>query len=184
MCFGNHATPRGVDFNRQQRAVRHALVRPGALRHRDRPARGAEPRGSGASGDHRSRVSTPRNYQAVQRVLETGVGGIMCAMVEQAEEAAQIVRWAKFNNPRSGGRRDHRPARLERWRHRCPLRHRAGRGLRRSPEPRDAHPLPDRDRGRLEESRCHHRDARRGRNFLRARRLCASHRSSWPDRAR
>lgn len=39
------------------------------------------------------------NYQTVQRVLETGVGGIMCAMVESAEEAAQIVRWAKFNNP-------------------------------------------------------------------------------------
>jgi len=32
-------------------------------------------------------------------VLETGVGGIMCAMVESADEAAQIVRWAKFNNP-------------------------------------------------------------------------------------
>lgn len=39
------------------------------------------------------------NYQAVQRVLETGVGGIMCAMVESAEEATRIVRWAKFNNP-------------------------------------------------------------------------------------
>jgi len=39
------------------------------------------------------------NYQSVQRVLETGVGGIMCAMVESAAEAAQIVRWAKFNNP-------------------------------------------------------------------------------------
>jgi 2-keto-3-deoxy-L-rhamnonate aldolase RhmA len=39
------------------------------------------------------------NYQTVQRVLETGVGGLMCAMVESAAEASEIVRWAKFNNP-------------------------------------------------------------------------------------
>lgn len=39
------------------------------------------------------------DYQTVMRVLETGVGGIMCAMVESAEEARQIVEWAKFNNP-------------------------------------------------------------------------------------
>ena len=39
------------------------------------------------------------NYQAVQRVLETGVGGIMCSMVETAAEAGQIVQWSKFNNP-------------------------------------------------------------------------------------
>jgi 2-keto-3-deoxy-L-rhamnonate aldolase RhmA len=39
------------------------------------------------------------DYQTVMRVLETGVGGIMCSMVESAAEARQIVRWAKFNNP-------------------------------------------------------------------------------------
>lgn len=39
------------------------------------------------------------DYQSVMRVMETGVGGIMCAMVESGEEARQIVRWAKFNNP-------------------------------------------------------------------------------------
>jgi 2-keto-3-deoxy-L-rhamnonate aldolase RhmA len=39
------------------------------------------------------------DYQAVMRIMETGVGGIMCAMVESAEEARQIVRWAKFHNP-------------------------------------------------------------------------------------
>ena len=39
------------------------------------------------------------DYQAVMRVLETGVGGIMCAMVDSADEARQIVQWAKFNNP-------------------------------------------------------------------------------------
>lgn len=39
------------------------------------------------------------DYQTVMRVMETGVGGIMCAMVESAAEAQQIVRWAKFLNP-------------------------------------------------------------------------------------
>ncbi len=39
------------------------------------------------------------DYQAVIRVLETGVGGLMCAMVDTAAEARQIVTWAKFNNP-------------------------------------------------------------------------------------
>jgi 4-hydroxy-2-oxoheptanedioate aldolase len=39
------------------------------------------------------------DYQTVMRVLETRVGGIMCSMVESAAEAAQIVHWAKFNNP-------------------------------------------------------------------------------------
>ncbi len=40
------------------------------------------------------------DYQTVMRVLETGVGGIMCSMVDTAEEARQIVQWAKFNNPK------------------------------------------------------------------------------------
>lgn len=39
------------------------------------------------------------DYQTVMRVMETGVGGIMCAMVESAAEARQIVSWAKFRNP-------------------------------------------------------------------------------------
>lgn len=39
------------------------------------------------------------DYQSVMRVLESGVGGIMCAMVDTAEEARRIVSWAKFNNP-------------------------------------------------------------------------------------
>ena len=41
------------------------------------------------------------DYQTVMRMLETGVGGIMCSMVNSAEEARQIVEWAKFNNPRA-----------------------------------------------------------------------------------
>lgn len=39
------------------------------------------------------------DYQTVMQVMETDVGGIMCAMVESASEARQIVQWAKFNNP-------------------------------------------------------------------------------------
>ena len=39
------------------------------------------------------------DYQSVMRVLETGVGGIMCSMVESADEARQIVNWARFRNP-------------------------------------------------------------------------------------
>lgn len=41
----------------------------------------------------------PTDYQVVMRVLETGVDGIMCAMVEDDIEARQIVKWAKFHNP-------------------------------------------------------------------------------------
>jgi 2-keto-3-deoxy-L-rhamnonate aldolase RhmA len=39
------------------------------------------------------------DYQTVMRMLEAGVDGIMCAMVNNAEEARQIVEWAKFPNP-------------------------------------------------------------------------------------
>jgi 4-hydroxy-2-oxoheptanedioate aldolase len=42
------------------------------------------------------------DYQTVMRILETGVGGIMAAMVNSADEARQIVQWAKFNNPAPG----------------------------------------------------------------------------------
>jgi len=38
-------------------------------------------------------------YQTVTRIMETRVGALMCSMVESAAEAAQIVEWAKFNNP-------------------------------------------------------------------------------------
>ncbi len=44
------------------------------------------------------------DYQSVMRVLESGVGGIMCAMVNSADEARQIVSWAKFNNPTPGAK--------------------------------------------------------------------------------
>ncbi len=40
------------------------------------------------------------DYQVVMRMLEAGTGGIMCSMVNGAEEARNIVKWAKFNNSR------------------------------------------------------------------------------------
>lgn len=39
------------------------------------------------------------DYQTAARVLETGVAGIMCPMVESADQARAIVGWTKFNNP-------------------------------------------------------------------------------------
>lgn len=39
------------------------------------------------------------DYQTVMRLLETGVGGLMCSMVGSADEAREIVQWAKFQNP-------------------------------------------------------------------------------------
>lgn len=38
-------------------------------------------------------------YQTAARLLETGVGGLMCSMVESADHARSIVEWTKFNNP-------------------------------------------------------------------------------------
>lgn len=39
------------------------------------------------------------DYQMVMRPLEVGMDGIMCSMVGCADEARQIVQWAKFPNP-------------------------------------------------------------------------------------
>lgn len=39
------------------------------------------------------------NYQTAARLMETGIGGLMCPMVESADHARSIVEWTKFNNP-------------------------------------------------------------------------------------
>lgn len=39
------------------------------------------------------------NYQTAARLLETGIGGLMCSMVDSAQQAEDIVQWCKFNNP-------------------------------------------------------------------------------------
>jgi 4-hydroxy-2-oxoheptanedioate aldolase len=53
-------------------------------------------RGHGVGTVARTKVS---DYQEVLRILETGVNGLMCAMVSGAQEARQIVEWARFHNP-------------------------------------------------------------------------------------
>jgi len=39
------------------------------------------------------------DYQTAVRTLETGIGGLMCAMVDTPQQAASIVEWSKFQNP-------------------------------------------------------------------------------------
>lgn len=39
------------------------------------------------------------DYQTAARLLEAGTGALMCAMVESVDQAREIVRWSKFNNP-------------------------------------------------------------------------------------
>ncbi len=95
---GNHATTRHIDFVGE---TGHFPAIWFDLEHFDIPIRQLATLNMVA---HAHRMTTiarfkATNYQNVQRVLETGVGAIMCAMVENAEEAANIVRWAKFNNP-------------------------------------------------------------------------------------
>lgn len=95
---GNHATPRHVDFIASTGLFRTIWI---DLEHFDvsieRLATLAMiARGHGVTTLARFKA---RDYERVQQVLETGVNGIMCAMVESAAEARRIVSWAKFNNP-------------------------------------------------------------------------------------
>jgi 4-hydroxy-2-oxoheptanedioate aldolase len=98
---GNFATPRHVDF----------ICRSGAfdalwfdLEHFDLPTQelamlNLVARAFPVTTIARLKVA---DYQTVMRIMETGVGGIMCSMVSTAAEARQIVQWAKFNNPKPG----------------------------------------------------------------------------------
>jgi 2-keto-3-deoxy-L-rhamnonate aldolase RhmA len=99
-CYvlGNHATPRLVDFVSSSGLFETLWF---DLEHFDIPTDQLALLNLVARAHSVTTLARfhAGNYQSVQRVLETGVGGIMCAMVESAEEAAQIVRWAKFNNP-------------------------------------------------------------------------------------
>lgn len=96
--FGNHATPRLVDFVSSSGLFETLWF---DLEHFDIPTDRLAILNLVARAHPVTVLARmyAGNYQTVQRVLETGVGGIMCAMVESAEDAAQIVRWAKFNNP-------------------------------------------------------------------------------------
>jgi 2-keto-3-deoxy-L-rhamnonate aldolase RhmA len=99
-CYvlGNHATPRLVDFVASSGLFETLWF---DLEHFDIPTDQLAVLNLVARAHPVTTLARVHagNYQSVQRVLETGVGGIMCAMVESGEEAAQIVRWSKFNNP-------------------------------------------------------------------------------------
>ncbi|MBI4626721.1 MAG: aldolase [Verrucomicrobia bacterium] len=96
--MGNFATPRHVDFVCGS-GVFHSLWFD--LEHFDIPTQELAVLNLVARAYPMTTVARFKasDYQSVMRVLETGVGGIMCAMVESAEEARRIVQWAKFNNP-------------------------------------------------------------------------------------
>ena len=100
-CYvlGNHATPRHVDFVASSGLFETLWF---DLEHFDIPTDQLAVLNLVARAHPVTTLARfhASNYQTVQRVLETGVGGIMCSMVESAAEAAQIVRWAKFNNPK------------------------------------------------------------------------------------
>lgn len=95
---GNHATPRHVDFVGETKRFPAIWF---DLEHFDIPIRELAVLNMIAHAHGMASIARFKatDYQAVQRVLETGVDGIMCAMVENAGEAANIVRWSKFNNP-------------------------------------------------------------------------------------
>lgn len=95
---GNHATPRHVNFVCETKLFPSIWF---DLEHFDIPIQDLAVLNMVARGRDVTTLARFKatDYQCVQRVLETGVGGIMCAMVEDAAEAQAIVRWAKFNNP-------------------------------------------------------------------------------------
>lgn len=96
--LGNHATPRHVDFVCGTGLFQSLWF---DLEHFDIPTQELAVLNLVARAYPVTTIARFKatNYQSVMRVMETGVGGIMCAMVESAEEARQIVQWAKFNNP-------------------------------------------------------------------------------------
>jgi 4-hydroxy-2-oxoheptanedioate aldolase len=96
--LGNHATPRHVDFVCGTGLFQSLWF---DLEHFDIPTQELAVLNLVARAYPVTTIARFKaaDYQSVMRVLETGVGGIMCAMVESAEEARQIVRWARFNNP-------------------------------------------------------------------------------------
>lgn len=96
--LGNHATPRHVDFVCGTGLFQSLWF---DLEHFDIPTRELAVLNLVARAYPVTTVARFKaaDYQAVMRVLESGVGAIMCSMVDSAAEAQQIVRWAKFNNP-------------------------------------------------------------------------------------
>ena len=96
--LGNHATPRHVDFICETGLFQSLWF---DLEHFDISTQDLAVLNMVARAYPVTTVARFKasDYQAVMRVMETGVGAIMCSMVNSASEARQIVQWAKFNNP-------------------------------------------------------------------------------------
>jgi 4-hydroxy-2-oxoheptanedioate aldolase len=96
--LGNHATPRHVDFVCGTGLFQSLWF---DLEHFDIPTQELAVLNMVARAYPMTTIARFKatDYQSVMRVLETGVGGIMCSMVDSAAQARQIVEWAKFKNP-------------------------------------------------------------------------------------
>jgi 2-keto-3-deoxy-L-rhamnonate aldolase RhmA len=96
--LGNHATPRHVDFVCGTGLFQSLWF---DLEHFDIPTQELAVLNLVARAHPVTTIARfhANDYQSVIRVLETGVGGIMCSMVNSAAQARQIVEWAKFKNP-------------------------------------------------------------------------------------
>ena len=96
--LGNHATPRHVDFVCNTGLFQSLWF---DLEHFDIPTQDLAVLNLVARAYPVTTIArfNASDYQTVMRVLETGVGGIMCSMVNTPAQARQIVEWAKFKNP-------------------------------------------------------------------------------------
>lgn len=99
--MGNFASPRYVDFICQSG---HFDALWFDLEHFDIPTQDLAVLNLVSRGYDLSTIARFKatDYQVVMRMLEAGTGGIMCSMVNSADEAREIVKWAKFNNSRPG----------------------------------------------------------------------------------
>lgn len=97
-CAGNLATPRMVDFIGRLGLfdVIWFDLEHFAIPIPDLAILGMIARGHGLGTIARVKVS---DYQEAMRILETGMDGLMCAMVEDDKDARQIVEWTRFFNP-------------------------------------------------------------------------------------
>lgn len=96
--LGNHATPRHVDFVCNTGLFDTLWF---DLEHFEIPVDQLAVLNMVARAYPMTTLARMRaaDYKSVMQVLESGVGGIICSMVDSAEEAREIVRWARFNNP-------------------------------------------------------------------------------------
>ncbi len=98
---GNHATPRHVDFVCNTGLFDTLWF---DLEHFDIPVGDLAVLNMVARSYPMTTLARMKatDYRVVMQVLESGVGGIICSMVDSPDEARQIVKWARFNNPTPG----------------------------------------------------------------------------------